>query len=123
MLTILPGLSHACSNIQNELHFNYLMQHYLFCLPSLSLPFLWRPGTIPEVLLSYLKHIYLYCKPFFLKIRFVNFDASLNGTGLELTATWSEKTVESSLEMAELENASPHEAEKWMILPFLSPNL
>jgi hypothetical protein len=25
--------------------------------------------------------------------------------------------------MAELENASPHEAEKWMILPFLSPNL
>lgn len=43
--------------------------------------------------------------------------------GLELTATWSEKTVESSLEMAELENASPHEAEKWMILPFLSPNL
>ncbi|XP_011003571.1 PREDICTED: rab3 GTPase-activating protein catalytic subunit isoform X2 [Populus euphratica] len=43
--------------------------------------------------------------------------------GLELTATWSEKTVESSLEMAELENASPHEAEKWMILPYLSPNL
>ncbi|CAK7330473.1 unnamed protein product [Dovyalis caffra] len=43
--------------------------------------------------------------------------------GLELTATWSEKMVESSLEMAELENASPHEAEKWMILPILSPNL
>ncbi|KAJ6671009.1 RAB3 GTPASE-ACTIVATING PROTEIN CATALYTIC SUBUNIT [Salix viminalis] len=43
--------------------------------------------------------------------------------GLELTATWSEKTVESSLEMAELENASPHEAEKWTILPYLSPNL
>ncbi|KAJ6692257.1 hypothetical protein OIU79_014085 [Salix purpurea] len=43
--------------------------------------------------------------------------------GLELTATWSEKTVESSLEMAELENASPHEAEKWMILPYLSTNL
>ncbi|KAJ6409352.1 hypothetical protein OIU84_008946 [Salix udensis] len=43
--------------------------------------------------------------------------------GLELTATWSEKTVESSLEMAELENASPHEAEKWMILPYMSPNL
>ncbi|CAI8596976.1 unnamed protein product [Vicia faba] len=33
----------------------------------------------------------------------------------ELTATWSEKMVESSMEMAELENASPHEAEKWSI--------
>lgn len=28
---------------------------------------------------------------------------------------WSEKMVESSMEMAELENASPHEAEKWLI--------
>ncbi|XP_015579317.1 rab3 GTPase-activating protein catalytic subunit isoform X2 [Ricinus communis] len=43
--------------------------------------------------------------------------------GLELIATWSEKMVESSLEMAEIENASPHDAEKWMILPILSPNL
>ncbi|XP_021642328.2 uncharacterized protein LOC110636792 isoform X2 [Hevea brasiliensis] len=42
--------------------------------------------------------------------------------GFELIATWPEKMVESSLEMAELENASPHEAEKWMILPILSPN-
>ncbi|XP_021604307.1 rab3 GTPase-activating protein catalytic subunit isoform X2 [Manihot esculenta] len=43
--------------------------------------------------------------------------------GIELIATWSEKMVESSLEMAELENASPHDAEKWMILAILSPNL
>ncbi|XP_058764168.1 uncharacterized protein LOC131637585 isoform X5 [Vicia villosa] len=35
--------------------------------------------------------------------------------GFELIATWSEKMVESSMEMAELENASPHEAEKWSI--------
>ncbi|KDP45778.1 hypothetical protein JCGZ_17385 [Jatropha curcas] len=43
--------------------------------------------------------------------------------GFELIATWSEKMVESSLEMAELENASPHDAENWMIRPILSPNL
>ncbi|XP_038722871.1 rab3 GTPase-activating protein catalytic subunit isoform X2 [Tripterygium wilfordii] len=43
--------------------------------------------------------------------------------GFELIATWSEKVVESSLEMAEMENDSPHEAEKWMILPKFSPNL
>ncbi|KAI5408541.1 uncharacterized protein LOC127084496 isoform X1 [Lathyrus oleraceus] len=35
--------------------------------------------------------------------------------GFELISTWSEKMVESSMEMAELENASPHEAEKWSI--------
>ncbi|KAK9279847.1 hypothetical protein L1049_013529 [Liquidambar formosana] len=43
--------------------------------------------------------------------------------GFELIAIWSEKIVESSLEMAELENASPHEAEKWMLFPNLSPTL
>uniref|UniRef100_A0A2P2M4T3 Rab3 GTPase-activating protein catalytic subunit isoform X1 n=1 Tax=Rhizophora mucronata TaxID=61149 RepID=A0A2P2M4T3_RHIMU len=43
--------------------------------------------------------------------------------GFELIVTWSEKMVESVLEMAELENASPHDAAKWMILPVLSPNL
>ncbi|CAL5426905.1 unnamed protein product [Camellia sinensis] len=43
--------------------------------------------------------------------------------GFDLITIWSEKTVESSLEMAELENASPHEAEKWSIFPNLSPNL
>ncbi|TKY47194.1 Rab3 GTPase-activating protein catalytic subunit [Spatholobus suberectus] len=35
--------------------------------------------------------------------------------GFELIAIWSEKMVESSMEMAELENASPHEAEKWLM--------
>ncbi|XP_057512067.1 uncharacterized protein LOC130794228 isoform X2 [Actinidia eriantha] len=42
--------------------------------------------------------------------------------GFNLIAIWTEKTVESSLEMAELENASPHEAEKWFILPNFNPN-
>lgn len=37
--------------------------------------------------------------------------------GFDLLAVWREKTVESSLEMAELENTSPHEAEKWFICP------
>lgn len=48
---------------------------------------------------------------------------ALTALGFELVATWSEKMVESSLEMAELENASPHEAEKWMLYPKFSPNL
>ncbi|GMJ08958.1 hypothetical protein like AT5G58510 [Hibiscus trionum] len=43
--------------------------------------------------------------------------------GFDLVATWSEKVVESSLEMAELESASPHEAENWILAPNLSPNL
>lgn len=43
--------------------------------------------------------------------------------GFELISIWSEKMIESSLEMAELENASPHEAEKWILFPNLSPNL
>ncbi|PON59887.1 Rab3 GTPase-activating protein catalytic subunit [Parasponia andersonii] len=43
--------------------------------------------------------------------------------GFELVAMWSEKVVENSLEMAELENSSPHEAEKWILYPNLSPNL
>ncbi|TYH23769.1 hypothetical protein ES288_A03G039500v1 [Gossypium darwinii] len=41
----------------------------------------------------------------------------------DLVVTWSEKVVESSLEMAEMENASPHEAEKWILAPNLYPNL
>ncbi|KAL1217601.1 hypothetical protein V5N11_004762 [Cardamine amara subsp. amara] len=32
--------------------------------------------------------------------------------GFELVVTWADRTVENTLEMAELENASPHEAEK-----------
>ncbi|XWS53373.1 hypothetical protein CRYUN_Cryun11dG0152000 [Craigia yunnanensis] len=43
--------------------------------------------------------------------------------GFDLVTTWSKKVVESSLEMAEMENASPHEAEKWILAPNLSPNL
>lgn len=44
-------------------------------------------------------------------------------TGFELIASWSEQMVESSLEMAELENSSPHEAKKWILFPILSPNM
>ncbi|TXG73551.1 hypothetical protein EZV62_002130 [Acer yangbiense] len=40
--------------------------------------------------------------------------------GFSLIAIWSEKMVKSSLEMAELENSSPHEAEKWILLPNIS---
>ncbi|XP_031745160.1 rab3 GTPase-activating protein catalytic subunit isoform X2 [Cucumis sativus] len=43
--------------------------------------------------------------------------------GFELIASWSEKMIESSLEMAELENSSPHEAKKWILFPILSPNI
>lgn len=43
--------------------------------------------------------------------------------GFELIAIWSEKIVENSMEMAELENDSPHEAEKWLIVPKFSPNV
>lgn len=38
-------------------------------------------------------------------------------TGFGLIATYSEKMIESSLEMAEFENSSPHEAEKWTLRP------
>ncbi|KAL0673270.1 hypothetical protein Bca4012_001251 [Brassica carinata] len=44
-------------------------------------------------------------------------------TGFELVATWADRTVENTLEMAELENDSPHEAEKWILRPILSPYL
>ncbi|XP_031388394.1 rab3 GTPase-activating protein catalytic subunit isoform X2 [Punica granatum] len=40
--------------------------------------------------------------------------------GFELIAIWTEAIVESSLEMAELENASPHDAENWIISPRVS---
>ncbi|CAN8301333.1 unnamed protein product [Cochlearia groenlandica] len=43
--------------------------------------------------------------------------------GFELVVTWADKTVENTLEMAELENASPNEAEKWILHPILSPYL
>ncbi|CAO2824834.1 unnamed protein product [Amaranthus hypochondriacus] len=40
--------------------------------------------------------------------------------GFELVATWLGKSIESSLEMAEIENSSPHDAEVWLLLPILS---
>ncbi|PIN14383.1 hypothetical protein CDL12_12992 [Handroanthus impetiginosus] len=42
--------------------------------------------------------------------------------GFELLTIWSEITAESSLDMAELENASPLEADKWFISPCFSQN-
>ncbi|XP_047330681.1 rab3 GTPase-activating protein catalytic subunit [Impatiens glandulifera] len=41
-------------------------------------------------------------------------------TGINLIAIWSERTVDSSLEMAEMENASPHDAGMWFIFPDFS---
>ncbi|XP_051121340.1 uncharacterized protein LOC127244849 isoform X3 [Andrographis paniculata] len=43
--------------------------------------------------------------------------------GFELLALWSEITAETSLDMAELENVSPLEADKWFLRPCLSPNI
>ncbi|KAK6927129.1 Rab3GAP catalytic subunit, conserved domain, partial [Dillenia turbinata] len=43
--------------------------------------------------------------------------------GYEMIALWSEKMVETSMEMAEMENASPHDAHKWFLLPIFSSNL
>ncbi|XP_018473723.2 uncharacterized protein LOC108844938 isoform X2 [Raphanus sativus] len=45
----------------------------------------------------------------------------LRGFGLEVT--WADRTVQNTLEMAELEKSSPHEAEKWILHPILSPYL
>lgn len=44
-------------------------------------------------------------------------------TGFELTAIWSRKMFEVSLEMAELENASSLDADKWLLYPIVSPNI
>ncbi|KAL2899314.1 Rab3 GTPase-activating protein catalytic subunit [Bienertia sinuspersici] len=43
--------------------------------------------------------------------------------GFELITIWSDRTIESSLEMAELENSSPHEAEMWLLRPILLDSL
>lgn len=43
--------------------------------------------------------------------------------GFELIAMWSSRMFEGSLEMAELENASSFDAEKWLIYPIVSPNM
>lgn len=47
-------------------------------------------------------------------------DVFVNDAGFELLTVWSEKAIESSLEMAEMENVSPLEAEKWLITPCFS---
>ncbi|KAJ8423948.1 hypothetical protein Cgig2_014424 [Carnegiea gigantea] len=39
--------------------------------------------------------------------------------GFELITVWSERTIKSSLEMAEIENSTPHEADAWLLLPIL----
>ncbi|WVY89480.1 hypothetical protein V8G54_034994 [Vigna mungo] len=54
---------------------------------------------------------------------FVRYSTNRLCTGFELITIWSKKMVESSLEMAELENASPYEAEKWLISPICAPKL
>ncbi|KAG6472764.1 hypothetical protein ZIOFF_070242 [Zingiber officinale] len=41
----------------------------------------------------------------------------------ELVAIWSSRTFETSPEMAELENASSFDAEKWLLYPVISPNM
>ncbi|KAJ0979301.1 hypothetical protein J5N97_014775 [Dioscorea zingiberensis] len=43
--------------------------------------------------------------------------------GFELITIWSRKTCDSSMEMAELENASSFDAEKWNLYPVVSPNM
>ncbi|GAY37796.1 hypothetical protein CUMW_031760 [Citrus unshiu] len=45
---------------------------------------------------------------------------ALGVSGFGLVVIWSEKTVEGSFEMAEIENSSPHEAEKWILFPNIS---
>ncbi|XP_074589506.1 uncharacterized protein LOC141845330 isoform X2 [Curcuma longa] len=44
-------------------------------------------------------------------------------TAFELVSIWSSRMFESSLEMAELENASSFDAEKWLLYPVISPNM
>nr|XP_010921006.1 rab3 GTPase-activating protein catalytic subunit isoform X1 [Elaeis guineensis] len=43
--------------------------------------------------------------------------------GFELIAVWSSRMFEGSLEMAELENASSFDADKWLVYPIVSPNM
>ncbi|KAL9668145.1 hypothetical protein QQ045_002520 [Rhodiola kirilowii] len=44
-------------------------------------------------------------------------------SGFELISIWAVKIVETSLEMAELENSSPHDAAQWILIPDILPNL
>ncbi|KAI4368913.1 hypothetical protein MLD38_017416 [Melastoma candidum] len=43
--------------------------------------------------------------------------------GISLVAIWTDKVIDSSSEMAELENATPLEAEKWILSPQISPDV
>lgn len=43
--------------------------------------------------------------------------------GFELLCIWSEREIGSSMDMAEQENATAHEADKWFIIPDVSLNL
>ncbi|KAL9679748.1 hypothetical protein QQ045_017614 [Rhodiola kirilowii] len=43
--------------------------------------------------------------------------------GFELISIWAVKIVETSLEMAELENSSPHDAAQWILIPDILPSL
>ncbi|KAI5060135.1 hypothetical protein GOP47_0024555 [Adiantum capillus-veneris] len=43
--------------------------------------------------------------------------------GFELVATWSNRLVESSLDMAEFENVSTFEADKWLLAPVITQGL
>ncbi|MCO5577157.1 hypothetical protein L7F22_030981 [Adiantum nelumboides] len=43
--------------------------------------------------------------------------------GFELIATWSNRLVESSLDMAEFENVSTFEADKWLLAPVITQGL
>ncbi|KAG6469897.1 hypothetical protein ZIOFF_070830 [Zingiber officinale] len=44
-------------------------------------------------------------------------------SAFELLVIWSNKMFEGSLEMAELENASSFDAEKWLLYPIISPKM
>lgn len=46
----------------------------------------------------------------------------LVGAGFELIAIWMDKVVESSVEMAEFENVSTYEADKWFLVPITLPD-
>lgn len=43
--------------------------------------------------------------------------------GFELITIWASRTVESSLDMAEFENVSTFEADKWLLAPIIAKNL
>lgn len=85
------------------IYFNLFLSNYYFLLNYL----------VQEIELSLIYNL--------LSISVIDLlDVFVNDAGFELLTVWSEKAIESSLEMAELENVSPLEAEKWLISPCLS---